>query len=200
MDRVIIVYHIGNAVPGFYICQSNATYSMITYREANFDDAEPIAQLHSLSWQQTYTGILSDDFLKGSVLENRRQVWQKRLKKPSPTNYIFVAESGEAICGFVCAYANEDPTWGTLLDNLHVHQAQKGRGIGTRLIQLAAHWAYAKNAESGFYLWVLSQNVSARRFYENLGAVNQELASQESPDGGGWDAYRYVWPDIKTLL
>lgn len=178
----------------------NADHPEITYREAISEDAEQIAHLHSLSWQQTYRGILSDKFLNGPVLENRREIWQKRLKKPSLTKYVFVAESGKAICGFVCAYANEDSVWGTLLDNLHVHQAQKSRGVGTRLIQLAARWAYAKNSASGFYLWVLSQNTSARKFYENLGAVNQELVSQESPDGGVWDAYRYVWPDVKTLL
>ena len=173
---------------------------MISYREATFDDAEPIARLHSLSWQQTYRGILSDEFLNGPVLENRRNVWQERLKHLDPDQYIIVAESEAALCGFACTYINEDPVWGTLLDNLHVHQTLKGQGVGTRLMQLAVRWAYETESEASFYLWVLRQNVSARKFYENLGAVNQELVSQKSPDGGVWEAYRYVWPDIKKLL
>lgn len=173
---------------------------MVTYREANSDDAEQIARLHSLSWQQNYRGIWSDEFLHNNVLENRRAVWQARLQQPNPNQYVIVAESDHTILGFACAYANDDPVWGTLLDNLHVHQERKGHGIGTRLIQLAARWTYDRGPEPGFYLWVLSQNSSARKFYEHIGGTNQELASLKNPDGSFSDCYRYVWTDVKKLL
>jgi GNAT superfamily N-acetyltransferase len=173
---------------------------MISYREATADDTDQIAQLHSLSWQQNYRGIWRDDFLNGPVLENRRQVWQNRLSQHTPNQYVIVAESAGAICGFTCAYASEDPVWGTLLDNLHVQTEQKGRGVGTVLIKLAARWSYAKNPESGFYLWVLAKNTKARAFYEHLGATNQELVTDENPGGGFSDAYRYVWPDVMKLI
>ncbi|MVM32399.1 GNAT family N-acetyltransferase [Spirosoma sp. HMF4905] len=173
---------------------------MITYREATANDSEQIAQLHSLSWQQNYRGIWRDEFLNGPVLENRRAVWQKRLNQPTPNQNIIVAELEGTICGFACIYANEDPVWGTLLDNLHVHAEQKGKGVGTVLIKSAARWAYAKNPESGFFLWVLQQNTSAQKFYENLGAINQELITHETADGGSSDVYRYVWPDVTKLI
>lgn len=63
---------------------------MITYREATADDAEQIAQLHSLSWQQNYRGIWRDEFLNGPVLENRREVWQKRLSQLTPNQYVII--------------------------------------------------------------------------------------------------------------
>lgn len=150
---------------------------MVSYREANSNDTEQIARLHSLSWQQSYRGILNDEFLNGPVLENRRKVWLERLKHPNSNQYIIVAESEATVCGFACTYVDKDPSWGTLLDNLHVHQTQKGQGIGTKLMQLAARWAYDKNQESGFYLWVLAQNRSAQKFYDHVGGVNQERAS-----------------------
>ncbi|QDK83444.1 GNAT family N-acetyltransferase [Spirosoma sp. KCTC 42546] len=173
---------------------------MITYREATADDADPIARLHSLSWQQNYRGIWRDDFLNGPVLENRQDVWQKRLTQPSPNQHVIIADSNGVICGFACAYADEDLVWGTLLDNLHVHSDQKGRGVGTVLIKSAARWSYQMNPQSGFYLWVLSQNTSARRFYERLGATNQELVRDENPGGDFSDAFRYVWPDVTQLI
>ncbi|AUD02196.1 GNAT family N-acetyltransferase [Spirosoma pollinicola] len=173
---------------------------MTHYREATANDAEPIAQLHSLSWQQNYRGIWRDEFLNGHVLENRRDVWRKRLQQPDTNQYVLVAESAGVICGFACTYADKDPVWGTLLDNLHVLKNQNGQGIGTQLIKLAANWAYSKSTASGFYLWVLPENRNARIFYEKLGAVNHELMSLESPDGGYSGAYRYVWQDIKTLI
>lgn len=173
---------------------------MIRYREATADDADQIARLHSLSWQQNYRGIWRDEFLNGPVLENRQNVWRNRLHQPTRNQHVIVAESAETICGFACAYANQDPIWGTLLDNLHVQAAQKGKGVGTALIKSAARWSYANHPESGFYLWVLAQNTSARTFYENLGGTNQELVTDENPGGGFSDAFRYVWPDVTKLI
>ena len=173
---------------------------MITCREATPDDAEQIAQLHSLSWQQNYIGIWNDEFLNSDVLDNRRQIWQQRLTKPASTQYVIVAEANEVIHGFACTYMDKDPVWGTLLDNLHVHAEQKGRGLGTLLIKSAAGWAHWKRPDSGFYLWVLPQNTKARRFYEKLGATNHELVYQATPDGGTSASYRYVWTDLTTLL
>lgn len=184
----------------FYICSLNAGYTMIAYRAATADDAEPIAQLHSLSWQQNYRGIWRDEFLNGPVVENRQALWQERLTQPASNQYVVVAMSGEVICGFACAYAHEDATWGTLLDNLHVHQNQKGHGIGTALMQLTARWAQRQAPKAGLYLWVLTQNIKARKFYDHLGGINQERMALENPDGSFSDCYRYVWTDTQKLL
>lgn len=173
---------------------------MITYREATPEDAEPIAQLHVLSWQQNYKGIWSDVFLNGPVVENRRQVWQRRLSQPSVNQYIVIAESDEQLCGFGCAYLNEDPVWGTLLDNLHVRKDLKVQGIGSVLMQAVARWAYQKSPKSGLYLWVLAENRSAQKFYDRVGGTQAELASVANPDGSFSDCYRYVWPDVTKLL
>ena len=173
---------------------------MVTYREAISEDAESIAQLHSLSWQQNYKGIWNDEFLNGPVVENRWYVWQNRLKQPPSNQYVVIAETEKTICGFACVYTNDDPIWGTLLDNLHVRKELKGHGIGSALIKSVARWSYQKSPDSGFYLWVLAKNMAAQRFYQNLGGINHELVSLKNPDGNFSDCYRYVWTDVKTLL
>ncbi|UFH55222.1 GNAT family N-acetyltransferase [Spirosoma sp. KNUC1025] len=173
---------------------------MITYREAISEDADPIAQLHSLSWQQNYRGIWSDTFLDGPVHQNRLEIWRNRFQQPPINQYVIIAETDAVLCGFACAYAEDSPVWGTLLDNLHVRKELKGQGIGRILIQLAARWSYQKNPKSGFYLWVLAQNTNAQKFYNKLGGVNAETVSLANPDGSFSDCYRYVWTDVTTLL
>ena len=173
---------------------------MVTYRTATAADATSIAQLHSLSWQQTYRGIWSDDFLNGPVFDDRQQLWETRFHKPNLGQYVVVAQEGPDVCGFACTYASYDPTWGTLLDNLHVRDTQKGRGVGTALLKTVARWACQAAPETGFYLWVLTLNQPARNFYEHLGAINQEQIALKGPDGYDSDCNRYVWDRPSKLV
>lgn len=173
---------------------------MLTYRVATADDAESIARLHSLSWQQNYRGIFTDSYLNGPVLDNRRSVWQSRLSQTSPDQYVIVAEDKAKICGLACSYANNDPVWGTLLDNLHVHPDWQGKGIGAALMKTTAHWVHQYAPESGLYLWVLAGNINAQKFYNRMGGVNAEQASLPNPDGNYSDCFRYVWTDLTNLL
>lgn len=174
--------------------------AMITYREATTQDAESIAQMHYVSWRVSYKGIWREDVLNGPLLEDRRKVWQKRLNQPTPDQHILVALSDETLCGFACAYADTDSTWGTLLDNLHVAPHLKGQGIGTILIKSIASWSYTRNPESGLFLWVLQGNSSAQKFYEKLGATNQGLETHEFPAGNLSVVHRYVWPNVMNLI
>src|ERR1700761_4767324 len=103
----------------------------MTIREAGIADAGAIAQLHARSWQHTYRGILSDDFLAGPVLPNRLELWNSRFFGIQPPGQIIVVDdcAGE-IQGFACAFFDADPEWGTLLDNLHIVPNLTGKGLG----------------------------------------------------------------------
>ncbi|HVB09529.1 MAG TPA: GNAT family N-acetyltransferase [Bacillota bacterium] len=47
---------------------------------------------------------------------------------------MVVAEDGGEVVGFVHVILHEDPTWGALLDNLHVRHDRARQGIGTALV------------------------------------------------------------------
>jgi GNAT superfamily N-acetyltransferase len=173
---------------------------MIHYREATQLDTEKIALLHARSWQIHYRGMWSDRFLDGSVQEERLAAWQHKLAKPKPNQYTLVAEDDHALCGFACIFVNDDPVWGSLLDNLHVIPESHGKGVGTHLLKLATRWVYTQNPDSKLYLWVLEQNVNARKFYERLGAVNREVVDIANPIGELSPTCRYVWTDLKVLI
>lgn len=168
-------------------------------REATAGDIDAIARLHAESWRTAYRGQYADAYLDGPVFDDRLAVWRDRLTAPAANQHTIVADAG-TIAGFACAFGDDDPTWGTLLDNIHVDPARKRGGIGTRLISEIARWAHHEHPEIGFYLWVLEANTPARQFYERLGARNAETATSEAPGGGSIVGLRYAWETPETLI
>jgi len=166
----------------------------ITYRTATEADVTRIAAFHARSWQETYRGIMPDEFLDDEVEEERLEVWQERFVEQVPNRQIILAEAGNQLAGFACVVVGEDAVYGALLDNLHVASTYKGRGIGKSLIKRAAEWVKQQDEGSPFYLWVYEQNYAARAFYDRLGAANQERIR-----GDNGFVLRYVWSDTKKL-
>jgi hypothetical protein len=108
---------------------------MIELRDAKFCDHIAIARLHAQNWRQNYRGILSDNFLNLEVEKDRLNVWFERLQFPANNQQITVAIHNENIIGFSCLFFNDDPVFGSLLDNLHVAKNMQQHGIGKMLIK-----------------------------------------------------------------
>lgn len=171
-----------------------ARMSALIVRTATLRDADAIAELHAASWQTTFRGAMRDAYLDGDVVGERRALWRERLTTPAAHQHVFVAEADGCVTGFACAYAADDVTWGTQLDNLHVRRDAHGRGIGTRLLAALAEWNRTTHPGVGLYLWVLDGNRAARRFYAHLGARDAGGDCWHSPDGSALAVRRYVWP------
>lgn len=172
------------------------------YREALISDCEQIALLHAESWRRTYHGLFSDQFLEQEADADRLQVWTQRLSSSAANQAVFVAEHiAGRINGFICVYGGEDLHWGSLLDNLHVRHADRGRGIGSHLMEYAFAWLAQHFADSGVYLWVMQANQRARDFYTNRGAGDAGVVMKPNPVGGGSAANcRYFWDDPQQYL
>ncbi|MFK7907589.1 MAG: N-acetyltransferase family protein [Chitinophagales bacterium] len=166
---------------------------MVQIRIATVEDVSTIAQLHAKSWQQHYRGILSDDYLNHQVEEERLQVWTKRFEEARPNQHILLAELNGQACGFACVVGNEDPHFGSLLDNIHVSTRLQGQGIGTILLKAAAKWSFENFPDKRFYLLVYQQNGKALQFYQNLGGVIAARSLMDNPDGSKAMVVRVVW-------
>jgi ribosomal protein S18 acetylase RimI-like enzyme len=175
------------------------------FRLAGPADAEAVANLHADSWRLHYRGAYSDAFLDGDVVADRLAVWTDRLRQPAPPRCTILAEDGSLV-GFANTVFDDDPTWGALLDNLHVADGHKRRGIGSRLLASTAEALIGRPEKTGLYLWVLEQNVDAQAFYQARGGrcVGRGLAS---PPGaiasrltGSPAKLRYAWPEPTVLL
>ncbi|MDA1331343.1 MAG: GNAT family N-acetyltransferase [Proteobacteria bacterium] len=166
---------------------------MVKIREASLDDCITIAALHAKSWQRAYKGILSDQYLDHEVESDRLQIWMGRFANPSVNQLILCLESAQDIVGFVCAYFSADEAFGTFIDNLHVSHALKRHGYGAQMVERIADLSRAQFNESRVYLWVLADNKPAVTFYERIGGERYEARIWDSPDGGKYLKYRYVW-------
>jgi GNAT superfamily N-acetyltransferase len=175
------------------------------FRLAGPTDAEAVARLHADSWRRHYRGAYSDAYLDGDVVADRLAVWTDRLREPDPHRFTILAEDASLV-GFANTLFDDDPVWGALLDNLHVVDGRKRRGIASRLLALTARAVTERAERTGLYLWVLEQNVDARAFYEARGGRCVGRAPVSPPGGipsrvtGSPAKLRYAWPETAALL
>lgn len=186
----------------------------LRFRAAEPGDAAAIAALHADSWQRHYRGAFSDTFLDGEVTGFLLDKWTTRFAAPDPLARTILAElrrggepdGGHALVGVARTVLDDHPTWGALLDNLHVAYGLKRQGVGTRLMSLTARAVIAARPGSGLYLWVLEQNANARAFYEARGGSCVETSDVRPPAddpgrlNGRPKGLRYAWPDPARLL
>jgi ribosomal protein S18 acetylase RimI-like enzyme len=163
-------------------------------------DAVTVADLHATSWRDAYRGMLRDEYLDADVAGDRRQVWASRLGDPIDSEFGYIAEAAGGAVGFVFLCGRTDDMWGTLVDNLHVLPGLKGRGIGRRLLEAAAHETARRYPGERVHLFVFEANHSARRFYASVGGREVERAAVEPPGGGSQVHLRVVWDDADRLL
>jgi ribosomal protein S18 acetylase RimI-like enzyme len=162
-------------------------------RIATPKDIETIAKLHALSWQNSYRGMLTDDYLDNHVLTDRIEVWTQRINEPVENQIIILKEIDNTVVGFVCAYGSQIDEFGTFIDNLHVLPTYKGKGIGRDLMREVSHWSLQYFNQPKLYLKVLEDNHAARFFYEKVGGIKQASFSETMPGGANVRVWRYVW-------
>ena len=141
----------------------------LTIRRATSADSASLAEIHVASWRDAYASILTAEFLRGEIEAERVAVWSQRLNDPPASQLVDVACDPARPVGFVCSFCDFDPTWGSLIDNLHVLPDVRGRGIGEQLLRTAVEQLKARKSRLGLHLWVFEANADALRFYERLG-------------------------------
>jgi GNAT superfamily N-acetyltransferase len=174
---------------------------VLILREATERDAAAIAWLHAESWRSAYRGMLSDEYLDHRVHHERAALWQQRFSEQAETPFfVILAEAETELAGFACAFPDEHPIYGAFLDNLHVVPRRTGQGIGRRLLTAVAERLLANERRGGLYLWVIEQNIRARRFYSQAGGLEVGRDTLSMPDGSRVMEMRCYWPDPARLL
>lgn len=165
-------------------------------RRAEPRDAAAIAAVHVAGWNETYRGMLPDEFLDAMTLQRRIEHWRGRLADPARVTYV--AERDDNVIGFACGGSHEtpQPPYDAFLFNIYVARSEHGRGVGRTLLALVARELLERGLH-GMQLNVLSTN-PARGFYERLGALH--LATVASHHGDAWCDCVYGWPDVSVLL
>ena len=121
-----------------------------------------IAEVQVASWRDAFRGILPDDYLDEWVtVENRTADWEELLGEPKPGRFVLVAAEGATLLAFAVVEDAE-------VSALHVRPDRRRTGVGKRLLDESLARLRAAGHEEA-ELWVLVDNVRARRFYEREG-------------------------------
>lgn len=172
---------------------------MVTLKTAVYADYKSLARLHAQNWRDTYRGILSDFFLDNKLEQYMTDTWQKKLRSPTAKQITTIALSEDKIAGFSCLVLDDDETYGSMLDNLHIAHDQQNKGIGKMLIQHCAGIICDLAADHRMWLWVYAQNQHAIAVYKRLGGSHTQTVEKETAEGTRALVYRYTWADVCKL-
>ncbi|MFQ3543745.1 GNAT family N-acetyltransferase [Halobacillus rhizosphaerae] len=172
---------------------------MAHIREAKFEDAETIANIHVSSWKSTYKDLIDERDLSNITLENRVTLWETVLRKPVNGQIAYVIENNDhEVVGFVSGGKERTKNYGYdgEIYSIYLLDEYQGKGYGSQLLE-----AFAASMERAGYrsllVWVLTHNPSSK-FYIKCGAHPVE-AEKVTIGKGTYEETAYGWKDIRSL-
>ena len=168
-------------------------------RVATNADVLAMANVHIVSWRESYPGMLPDPMLARLSIADEAIRWQRILDRPVAQggSVAFVADQQGSIVGY--GSCGEQRT-GLLRDHgftaeigeLYVLRSAQRQGAGSGLMKAMAATLIDRGHRT-MSLWVLEENSPARRFYECLGGM--PIAEKRE----GLVEVAYGWTDLRLL-
>ncbi|MCK9877358.1 GNAT family N-acetyltransferase [Frankia sp. Ag45/Mut15] len=145
----------------------------VLVRPAGVGDVEQVAEVHVLSWQVGYRGLLSQSLLDGLRAVQRVPRWTAVVGQAAwPGRGVLVADDGGEVVGFASLYPSadldQDSSGVGEVGSFYVLPAAWGRGVGGQLMAAALRTFGAAGFTSAT-LWVLDTNTRAIGFYAHRG-------------------------------
>lgn len=138
--------------------------SIIIIRDYKIEDAEGKGYVSYKSWQETYTGIINQEYLNSMSVEKSVEM----SKKYDNSENTLIAEADGKIIGFACynkCRAVELEDYGELIA-IYVLKEYHKKKIGKMLMDKCIK---RLSEYKGIALWVLDSNKNAINFYEKYG-------------------------------
>ena len=168
--------------------------AVLTFRDATAADADAVADLLTLSWQDAYAVLLPALLLQERLPTLHREMWRRHFAAPRP-GIVLLAEAPDGLRGFCAAWLDGAEAY---VDNLHLRPGQRGAGLGRALLGRAVAAVMAQGATRAA-LTIIDGNDGALRFYQRLGGVAG--AAEDAELHGVRTRYRHiVWPDAAVLV
>ena len=119
------------------------------------------AYVHWKSWQETYTGLIDQNYLDNVMTLAKCESIARRY----PQN-LWVAKDGERVVGFVGCGADREGGDNGEIYSIYVLRKYQGQGVGRALMETVL--AQLRDCRH-IILWVLRGNERAICFYERAG-------------------------------
>ena len=181
----------GGATPGWFAYPRTVS----SIRDARPADAARLAEIHAVSWQAAYRGLLSDAFLDGLTATTRLDWWKSRLARVPPRWAVLVVEDDAAVVGFVTIGHCDDDDRSVAdageLYAMYVEPQSWNLGFGRDLL-VSVEDRFRADAYRTASLWVLRDNRRGRRFYETGGWTTDRAEQRLIIGSDAVTAVRYV--------
>jgi RimJ/RimL family protein N-acetyltransferase len=135
-------------------------------RKATFTDAADMAYIHIHSWEAAYKNIVPEDAITAKNA-GRLAMWHKTLSCEHNNYIALYRDTPVGLMGIHPGRDNDLPDAGEI-GSIYLHPDYFGKGYGQEMIE----YAIVTLRQQGFKiitLWVLEENIRARRFYEKCG-------------------------------
>ena len=131
--------------------------------KAEVGHADIIGYVHSGAWKQAYKDVFPDEYLNEDTPEKRTQEFLDSCKDKG-IYYYMICEDDKAV-GIV-KFTDAEEKFEIL--SFYILDEYRNKGLGMQVIE------YLKKEfdKKKLVLWVLEDNVKAKRFYENNGFKN----------------------------
>lgn len=131
--------------------------------EADIMDADLVGYIHSTAWKQAYNEMFPIEYLEEDTPQMRTNEFLEACNN-NGINYYIIYEDEIAV-GIVKVIFEVNKV--CEISSFYILKEYRNRGYGRQVI------AYVSDVlcQQCIYLWVLVDNVKARRFYENNGFV-----------------------------
>lgn len=172
--------------------------SQIKIRRAISCDEVQIARVHIQSWQEAYSGIISQNYLAElpKELDERILMWTSIIKNPE--RWAWVAENNTGIVGFVLFGPPRDPNKEDYIElgAIYLVASEKNKKIGFSMLSAGFNFmrdlGYKKS-----YCWVLENNPTSE-FYKRTGALLSSEVKQDEIDGKIFNEHLYYWNSLNV--
>lgn len=166
-------------------------------REARYEDAEWIARVHIQSWKETYTWIISGEYLANRKLNDKIKEWEEILVKKQKIAWNFIVETKEGeVVGFASWWKARTEIGGYKweLYCIYILKEHQWHNLGYLLTQKICSILF-HNGMLNMMVAVLEDN-SSKYFYTKYGAkllrkVSEKIWEQELIEEiYGWDDFK----------
>jgi len=159
-------------------------------RYAHNSDAKVLGEIHARSWKVAYKNIVPDSILDNISADNRQKFFEKALlEKFEEDALIYVDNKAVGLMAIgKCRDKDQDITCGEIW-GIYLLPEYWNKGIGTYFINWGLNELKSRNYRK-VTLWVLEENLNARKFYENIG-FRHDGTVQEIVIGKKLYEYRY---------
>ena len=130
--------------------------------KAKRDDARKIGVCHYNCWQETYAGLIADEYLNGMDVAQNMERFEALYSQNGANEYV--VRDGFEIVGFVVISPARDAYAPCEVRGLYLRKSCQGYGNGRVILEFDKE----KCGGQQFYLWCLSTN-AACGYYAHMG-------------------------------